>query len=168
MSRNDAWMPLHIGDYLSHTMHLSTEEHGAYLLLRMAHHHRGELPLDNSQLRRLARCSSSHWVRISATVLSLFVERDDGLHPIVDYKRWADNQRRVLDVSPGEWRALRSVVFARDGFACNYCGAIDDMECDHVIPVARGGLSVLANLVAACKKCNRSKGASLLEEWSAT
>ena len=36
-------------------------------------------------------------------------------------------------------------------------------QVDHVLPVWRGGTSREANLVAACKRCNRAKGARL--DW---
>lgn len=65
-----------------------------------------------------------------------------------------------------EWARLRSLVFKRDNFTCQYCGARGvRLECDHVVPVARGGQSVIENLAAACFPCNRSKRDHLLEEW---
>ena len=70
------------------------------------------------------------------------------------------------DVSQKEWAELRIKVFKRDNYTCRYCGKRGHkLECDHVIPFSRGGLSVLDNLVTACKSCIRSKGAKSLNEW---
>jgi hypothetical protein len=52
----------------------------------------------------------------------------------------------------------------RDGGRCRYCGA-PATELDHVKPYSRGGLTVAANLVAACSPCNKSKGDKTPEEW---
>lgn len=66
----------------------------------------------------------------------------------------------------GEWKRVRLVVFQRDDFTCRYCGRRGgDLECDHVVPVSRGGDSDVDNLVTSCGDCNRSKGAKLLAEW---
>ena len=66
---------------------------------------------------------------------------------------------------PAEWAILRSLVFERDDFTCQYCGGTGRLECDHVVPVARGGGHDLKNLATACKPCNQSKGSKLLSEW---
>lgn len=76
--------------------------------------------------------------------------------------------RRVgarLPISSGQWASRRAAVFDRDGYACRYCGAGDvELECDHVVPIARGGGSDIANLATACKPCNRKKRDMTLEE----
>lgn len=38
---------------------------------------------------------------------------------------------------------------------------------DHIIPLARGGLDVLANKQAAHRVCNRAKGTMTMDEWLA-
>ena len=63
------------------------------------------------------------------------------------------------------WIRLRFAVFKRDGHRCVYCGSTERIECDHVVPVARGGRNTFDNLVAACFGCNRSKGQKTVAEW---
>ena len=50
------------------------------------------------------------------------------------------------------------------GAPCVYCGEYSNTV-DHIMPIARGGLHVIENLVPACGKCNGSKNAKLLTEW---
>lgn len=64
-----------------------------------------------------------------------------------------------------EWRTLRLAVFERDGGKCVYCGATGELAADHIIPLQRGGRSVMENLNTACRRCNSSKGTRLVEEW---
>ena len=55
-------------------------------------------------------------------------------------------------------------ILERDGFLCRYCGGPANTV-DHVVPVERGGSHDPLNLVAACSRCNESKGAKTLQEW---
>ena len=69
---------------------------------------------------------------------------------------------------PGLWALLRSYVFERDDYTCQYCGKRGgNLECDHVMPVSRGGANHEDNLVTACLRCNRSKKDKTLDEWEA-
>jgi hypothetical protein len=80
-----------------------------------------------------------------------------GPEPIVIDGKW--NER--------EWQRRRFIVFERDNWTCVYCGTAvrDNPQCDHVIPVSKGGHSELDNLATACKRCNSGKSGMLLEEW---
>jgi len=57
----------------------------------------------------------------------------------------------------------RRAVFARDGFACQYCGSAAE-NVDHVQPKSRGGQHVWENVVAACRRCNSRKENRLAAE----
>lgn len=74
--------------------------------------------------------------------------------------------RQSLYPEPMIWKALRRSIFERDDYTCTYCGDRGvRLECDHVIPVSRGGGHDLSNLVTACFTCNRSKRDKLVSEW---
>lgn len=69
-------------------------------------------------------------------------------------------------LTQSEWSKVRIMVFERDGHVCTYCGSTEQLECDHIVPVSRGGGNDLMNLTTACRSCNRSKGDKLVSEWS--
>lgn len=69
---------------------------------------------------------------------------------------------------PTEWAKLRVEIFARDDYTCTYCKERGKrLECDHIIPVARGGTHEHSNLTTSCRPCNRAKRDKTLEEWRA-
>jgi 5-methylcytosine-specific restriction endonuclease McrA len=58
-------------------------------------------------------------------------------------------------------KITRRAVFARDGWACQYCGSRSSLTVDHVVPRSKGGGSTWDNIVASCAPCNRRKGDQL-------
>ena len=48
---------------------------------------------------------------------------------------------------------------------CVYCGNSEVQRWDHIVPISRGGETVLGNMVPACQVCDDSKGARLFEDW---
>jgi 5-methylcytosine-specific restriction endonuclease McrA len=49
--------------------------------------------------------------------------------------------------------------------SCAYCGGVDDLCIDHIIPLARGGSNDLDNLQILCRVCNSSKNKKTMEEF---
>ena len=57
---------------------------------------------------------------------------------------------------------VKQFVFMRDGGRCCSCGSGEELQFDHIIPVALGGGTGQDNLQVLCGPCNRSKGAGLV------
>jgi uncharacterized protein YdaU (DUF1376 family) len=67
-------MPLYVGDYLGDTGHLTTMQHGAYLLLMMHYWRKGELPDDDRQLSKIAKLPLRTWCEYRATLQDFFYD----------------------------------------------------------------------------------------------
>jgi 5-methylcytosine-specific restriction endonuclease McrA len=84
---------------------------------------------------------------------------------VLDWKRFRSpgvSNRPSSEV----WRAIRDHIFKRDNYTCGYCGEYGKrLECDHKVPVSKGGSHDYANLITACFRCNRSKRDKLIAEW---
>lgn len=73
MSDKLPFMPFYVSDYLADTTHLTTEEHGAYILLLFGvWKSGGQLPCDDVALSRIARLHLPRWKKIRGNVIPFF------------------------------------------------------------------------------------------------
>ena len=69
------------------------------------------------------------------------------------YKNTINDNR----LSVNKWLYKKKKILKRDNYICQYCGSTLHLECDHLIPIIRGGTNEYSNLITACQKCNRQK-----------
>jgi uncharacterized protein YdaU (DUF1376 family) len=91
------WMPLYVGDYLGDTGHLTTAQHGAYLLLMMHYWRKGELPDCDRQLSKITKLPLRTWCDYRPVLQDFF-------HDGWKHKRIDAELARMLRVS--EKRAI--------------------------------------------------------------
>lgn len=90
------YMQLYVGDYLSDTLHLTTEQHGAYLLLLMTMWRAGtELPNDPGKLARIARVSPKRWPAIWAEISGFFTVDGD----VIRNDRLTKEHQKAVSIS---------------------------------------------------------------------
>jgi uncharacterized protein YdaU (DUF1376 family) len=97
-------MPLYVGDYLAKTGHLTTLQHGAYLLLIMHYWSNGGLPTTDRELMAIARMTEPEWVG-NCHAIARFFDRN-WRHNRIDeeiIKSQNISQRRSLAGLKGAW-----------------------------------------------------------------
>ncbi|MBD8493851.1 DUF1376 domain-containing protein [Pseudomonas syringae] len=70
------YIQLYVADYLADTMHLTTEEHGAYLLLIFNYWQTGK-PIPTNRLARISRLSNERWTDVERSLREFFNERSN-------------------------------------------------------------------------------------------
>ncbi len=98
--KTDVWMPLFIGDYLRDTSRLTTEQHGAYMLLIMDYWTNGAPPDEDAVLASITRLSSGDWKKARQAISRLF-RIADGVwyHKRIEeeLKNAAENSKRNIE-----------------------------------------------------------------------
>ncbi len=95
------FMQLYVSDYLGDTRGLTTEQHGAYLLLLMtAWNSGGLLPNDPKKLARFTGCTALRWAKIAPDVLVYF--EADGDHLV--------SPRLVLELKKASEKSIKRAV----------------------------------------------------------
>lgn len=103
------YMQLFIADYLADTMHLSTEEHGAYLLLMFNYWQTGR-SIPKSRLSKIARLSNDRWSSVEPSLKEFF--NDNGtewVHDRIerDLEMVRSSQRQKSDAGKASARARK-------------------------------------------------------------
>lgn len=70
------YMQLYIADYLADTMHLSAEEHGAYLLLMFNYWQTGK-PIPKNRLSKIARLTNERWADVEPSLQEFFCDNGE-------------------------------------------------------------------------------------------
>jgi uncharacterized protein YdaU (DUF1376 family) len=70
------WVPIYIADYLADTCRLTTEQHGAYLLLIFDYWRNGALPDDDAVLAQVCRLTPDAWSMHRALLRGFFTKAD--------------------------------------------------------------------------------------------
>jgi uncharacterized protein YdaU (DUF1376 family) len=107
------WMPLYVGDYRADTQHLTTAQHGAYLLLIMHYWQHGGLPDDDGQLARIVGMTAAEWKKNRPVIRPFFGK--GWRHPRIErelkdakerYERRASAGRKGNEVRWGRRNAI--------------------------------------------------------------
>ena len=90
-------------------------------------------------------------------------------------KNWRDQNRakqtiytqkkRSKKKQNGTFIVLEKEMLKLKTSPCFYCGSFQNPTIDHVIPLNRGGVDSIGNMVTACRRCNSSKQDKLKVEW---
>jgi uncharacterized protein YdaU (DUF1376 family) len=114
MSNKLPFMPLYVSDYIADTTHLSTEEHGAYILLLMVMWKgEGTLRNDDKLLAKIVRLSPTKWAKIKTTILAFFeVEESRIFHKrisgLIEKSKNLGEKRSEIGRKGGEAKSLKS------------------------------------------------------------
>lgn len=113
--RPDVFMPLYIGDYLAGTSRLSTELHGAYLLLIMDYWMNGCPPDDDDALASITRMSPDAWSIARAKLEHFFsIENGVWVHKRIEQEltaavnKKAESKAKAEKAAAARWNKTKS------------------------------------------------------------
>ena len=104
------YIPLFVADYLADTSHLSTIEHGAYMLLIMNYWQRGgPLPAGDVGLSRIAKLTPKEWASVKPMIAPFFVADGD----VWRHNRIETELQKVRDKSEARAKAGKASAEAK-------------------------------------------------------
>jgi len=116
----DIFIPIYIGDYLKDTTCLTTEEHGAYLLLIFHYWQHGSIPANDSKLARITRLFPDAWSIAKESVLGYFDKKGDSYtHTRIDKELLRAKKNKAVNVSRAKAAASKRWEGHKKDAPCN-------------------------------------------------
>lgn len=108
------YMQFYVAEYLADTMHLTAEEHGAYMLLMLNYWQTGK-PIPKSRLARIAKISNDRWTTVEASLKEFFIDLgSEWMHKRIEadleVAREAHEQRSLAGKASAEARKRRKTA----------------------------------------------------------
>lgn len=88
------WMPFYINDYIGDTLHLSTTEHGAYILLVLHYWQHESLPTEDEDLAIITRLQARDWKKMRPKISRFFTPEWRHKRVDAELSRAADRYER--------------------------------------------------------------------------
>jgi 5-methylcytosine-specific restriction endonuclease McrA len=118
--------------------------------------------------KELVRTRHKKWEQRAAKHLydnhKKWIEENPLMNALYGQRRRHRNASRTHNLTLNEW--IETIEYF--GGVCAYCGEIDRLQQDHVVPFSRGGEHIFGNIVLSCVHCNSKKHAKLFSEWYPT
>lgn len=71
---------------------------------------------------------------------------------------WVEREKQQVEKDRQRKVAFRkSDLLKLAGAHCKICGSVEDLEVDHIVPVSKGGRTLLENLQILCRPCHDGK-----------
>lgn len=106
------WFPFYVGDYIKDTARLTTEAHGAYLLLMLDYWTTGAPPDDDEVLATIARMPVKRWASKIRPALVCFFEIENG---VWRHKRIEEEIAHSAEVGKSSSNKAKAAAEARWG-----------------------------------------------------
>lgn len=88
----------------------------------------------------------------------VYARQHPEIHRFGESRRRARKRLVIGNITRAEWNAIKESQNGR----CYLCGAMANLEMDHVVPISLGGCHMAHNIKGACKPCNTRKRDKLL------
>jgi uncharacterized protein YdaU (DUF1376 family) len=155
---NRPWMPFWVGDYLADTGHLTTTQHGAYILLILHYWRKGGLPDDDAQLAKITRLPRKAWIETIRPIIEpLF--HDGWQHKRVDHELAKQEIIATKRAMAGQKGGMRTAIARINANAPRLSKHVSTEAIAKQLDSKRVAVTVtkISSLSAECEKEEREK-----------